>query len=80
MTELLPTKHAVAIPECSRLAAHTIIYQGNAYEKHFAFLAPDGTVEIRPLTEEIHSTVFINGTVGLMVKDRRLCYVRINPG
>lgn len=72
------TEKIIALQEHQRLAAHKIIYQGSAYINHYAFMDTDGTVSLRPMTAEIHSTVFINGTVGLLADDRRLCYYHVD--
>ncbi len=48
-----------------RILAHNIIYQGNNHHLSVAEIADDGTITVRPFTEETSSTTFVNGTVDI---------------
>lgn len=56
-----------------RIAAHRIEYEGAVYAMSVIELADDGlTVSIYPFTGEIHSTVFIPGTIRVILRNSRL--------
>ncbi|MDE7024978.1 MAG: hypothetical protein K2O88_03755 [Paramuribaculum sp.] len=50
-----------------RILAHTIVWRGREYHMHIAELDTiTGQVTMHPYEGEIHSTVFISGTVLLL--------------
>lgn len=56
-----------------RIAAHKIVFNGEIHPMSVIELADDGTtVRIFPFTGEIHSTVFIPGTVSINLSHSRL--------
>ncbi len=49
----------------TRIAAHRISFGGRTYAMSYIELSDDGTVSVRPLTGEIHSTRFISGHISV---------------
>lgn len=59
-----------------RLMAHKIIYDGEVYTCHIIELDDSGCVRLTPFDGEIHSVLFVNGTVEVSVCDGRLLWKR----
>lgn len=52
-----------------RILAHNIVWQGRTYHMHIAELDPEtGKVTMRAFDHEIPSTIFISGTVLLIME------------
>lgn len=60
----------------TRIAAHSITFEGRTYHMSVIELAAgEQKPRIYPLTEEIHSTRFINGSIEVKVTDKKLCVI-----
>lgn len=57
-----------------RIYAHRIIFGNDVYANHVAELDDAGNLKFYPFDREIHSTVFISGTIRLTVADGRMIY------
>ena len=53
---------SITLPASQRVMAHLIIYKGVEYRLSVAGIT-GGEVVITPYTEEVHSTIFVNGTI-----------------
>lgn len=62
-----------------RLFAHRIIFGDKIYTNHVAEFGDDGRPHFFPFTEEIHSTVFVSGTVRVFFDSSGMSYEKIEP-
>lgn len=53
----------------NKFLAHKVVFEGREYKMSIAELTDDGHLIIKPYSSEVHSTVFINGAVELLLDE-----------
>ncbi|MDE6651216.1 MAG: hypothetical protein K2K08_02295 [Paramuribaculum sp.] len=68
------------LPPGEAVLAHCIIFENKSFSLSVARHEHDGTLSITPFNHEVHTTVFVNGTVSIIQKKSGgYCFTRLKP-
>ena len=61
------------IIEAKNIFAHRLLYEGNEYKMSIASISDDHmSIEINPYVQDVPGTVFVSGTVEIVLKEDKI--------